>query len=270
MSSTVLPILDEQPGKLPGCDVIYRPSGQAAEYAAIAVNPYRGCGHGCTYCYVPPMLHISPAEFHSGATPKKDFLSRLQRDAEKCRAAGITEQVLLCFTTDPYHPGDTTLTRQTIEILGEHGLGVCTLTKGGMRALRDLDLFRPERDAFATTLTSLDEEVSQCWEPHAASPEDRVAALKAFHEAGIFTWVSLEPTLNAEASLAIVRTTHQFVDLYKIGKLNYRKSSEDWRSYTERIVDLCQELDVKYHIKRDLSEFLPAGQANFKREQQRH
>jgi DNA repair photolyase len=177
MSSAGLPILDGQPGQLPGCDVIYRPSGQAAEYAAIAVNPYRGCGHHCTYCYVPAMVRISPVEFHAGATPKKDFIARLKRDAEKCRAAGITEQVLLCFTTDPYHPGDTTLTRQTIAILREHGLGFCTLTKGGSRALRDLDFFRPERDAFATTLTSLDETVSQRWEPHAAPPEDRIAAL---------------------------------------------------------------------------------------------
>lgn len=68
---------------------------------------------------------------------------------------------MLSSTTDPYHPGDTTLTRQALEVLLAHGLGTCTLTKGGTRALRDLDLFRPDRDAFASTLTSLDDEFSR-------------------------------------------------------------------------------------------------------------
>jgi DNA repair photolyase len=78
-----------------------------------------------------------------------------------------------------------------MEILREYNLGFCALTKGGTRALRDLDLFRPDRDAFASTITSLDEATSLHWEPNAALPADRITALKAFHDAGIFTWVSL-------------------------------------------------------------------------------
>jgi DNA repair photolyase len=50
---------------------------------------------------------------------------------------------MLNFTSDPYHPGDTSLTRAALEILIEYGLGFCTLSKGGTRALRDIDLFRP-------------------------------------------------------------------------------------------------------------------------------
>jgi DNA repair photolyase len=52
------------------------------------------------------------------------------------------------------------------------------------------------------------------------TPDDRINALKAFHERGIFTWVSLEPTLDVEASLALVEATHSFVDLYKVGRAN--------------------------------------------------
>jgi DNA repair photolyase len=132
----------------------------------------------------------------------------LRTEASKYQAAGITEQVLLSFSTDPYHPGDTTPTRQTIEILTKHGLGFCTLTKGGTRALRDIDLFRRDRDAFAATLTSLDDHFSRKWESNAPLPGDRIAALKRFHDAGIFTWVSIEPVLDIEASLAVVEATH--------------------------------------------------------------
>jgi hypothetical protein len=97
----------------------------------------------------------------------------------------------------------------------EHGLAFRVLTKAGTRAWCDHDLYRPDRDAFASTLTSLDERFSRKWERSAAPPSDRIDALKAFHERGIFTWVSLEPTLDVEASLAIVEATHAFVDLYK-------------------------------------------------------
>jgi hypothetical protein len=246
-------------------DVIYEPKGQAGEYAARACNPYDGCGHRCRYCYVPAVRHITREQFDVGAFPRKDFLGRLVRDAQRCEAAGITEQVMLSFTTDPYHPGDTSLTRATLAVLGAHGLGFCTLTKGGTRALRDLDLFRPHRDAFASTLTSLDDGFSRKWEPAAALPADRLAALRAFHERGIFTWVSLEPTLDVGSSLAIVEATHSFVDLYKVGRANYLGAlsrETDWRDYTLRMVDLLQRVGVKHYIKRDLQEHLPAGYHN--------
>ena len=145
------------------------------------------------------------------------------------------------------------------------------MTKGGSRALRDLDLFRHDRDAFACTLTSLDESFSQKWEAKAAPPADRIATLKAFSDAGIFTWVSLEPTLDVEASLAIVEATHGFVDLYKVGRANYLKEithTTDWRDYTLRMIDLLNRLDARHYIKKDLQPFLPAGYPNPLRVQQ--
>lgn len=211
-------------------------------------------------------------EFDAGAVPRKDFERLLIRDAKKYQAAGITEQVMLSFTTDPYHRGDTSLTRRTLEVLRDHGLGFCTLTKGGTRALRDLDLFRPDRDAFACTLTSLDPEFSAKWERNASPPADRIAALRAFHHAGIFTWVSLEPTLDVEASLAIVRATHHMVDLYKVGRVNYLPMTRttDWRDYTLRMADLLLEVKAFHYIKRDLQRFLPAGHYNPLRWAQHH
>ena len=180
---------------------------------------------------------------------------------------------MLSFTSDPYHPGDTTPTRETLITLIEHGMGICTLSKGGTRALRDLDLFRPHRDAYAATLTSLDDAFSSKWERGAPLPGDRIAALRAFHEHGIFTWTSLEPTLDIEASLAIVRATHEFVDLYKVGKANYLKAitkTTDWQGYTERMIELLTRLGKAHYIKQDLQPYLPPGYHNPLRVPQYH
>jgi DNA repair photolyase len=180
---------------------------------------------------------------------------------------------MLSFTTDIYNPSNTSITRACLETIQDHGMAICPLTKGGRRALADLDLFRPSRDAFASTLTSLDDSFSLKWESRAALPGDRIQTLKRFHDAGIFTWVSLEPTLDVESSLAIVKATHEFIDLFKIGKANYLKgitSTTDWRTYTLRMIDLCAKLGVAHYIKKDLQPFLPNGYKNPLRVSQHH
>jgi DNA repair photolyase len=255
-----------------GCSIIYAPKGQAGEYAPLATNPYRGCGHGCCYCYVPGVIRMDRPDFDAQAAPRQNFLQSLRDDALKYQRAGIAEQVMLSFTTDPYNPLDTSLTRGTLETLTTFGLGFCTLTKGGLRATVDIDLFRPNRDAFASTMTSLDDRFSKKWERNAALPGDRMEALRRFHERGIFTWVSLEPTLDLEASLAIVDATHHFVDLYKVGRVNYLPMTKttDWESYTLKMIDKLQALGKAHYIKRDLQPYLPADYPNPLRVQQHH
>ncbi len=257
---------------LKNCSIIYAPAGQAGEYAPLATNPYRGCGHGCAYCYVPAVLRMTRPDFDAGANPRENFLAALKKDAMKYRALGSSEQVMLSFTTDPYHPGDNALTRDVLKELAAHGLGFCTLTKGGARALRDIDLFRPARDAFASTLTSIDDSFSKKWERNAALPVDRIETLRKFHARGIFTWVSLEPTLNVESSLQLVRETHEFVDLFKIGRANYLPMTKntDWENYTHRMIELCTKLGVKHYIKKDLQGYLPEGYHNPRYIQQHH
>jgi DNA repair photolyase len=255
-----------------GCNIIYAPKGQAGEYAPLATNPHRGCGHQCLYCYVPRVTKQDRKQFDAGAVPRRDFLAALRKDAQKYQAASVREQVMLSFTTDPYNPTDTSLTRPTLETLIEHGLGFCTLTKGGTRALVDADLFRPDRDAFAATLTSLDDRISRKWEKQAAMPSDRIAALRTMHDRGIFTWVSLEPTLDVDASIAIVEETHRFVDLFKVGRVNYLPMTRttDWASYTLRMLDVLNRVGARSYIKRDLQPFLPAGYPNPVRVPQHH
>lgn len=265
-------VVNEDGVSIKGCSNIYAPKGQAGEYSALASNPFRGCGHGCVYCYVPKVLNMDRKEFDAGAVTRAAFVDGLEKDARKYQKAGITEQVMISFTSDPYHPFDTTTTRWAWEVLQQRGLAICALTKGGTRALRDIDLWRPSRDAFASTLTSLDDRWSQKWERGAALPGDRLQALRTFHERGIFTWVSLEPTIDIEASLAIVDATHEFVDLYKVGRVNYLPITKttDWNDYTVRMIDKLQALGKADYIKKDLQRYLPQGYHNPLRVPQHH
>jgi len=242
--------------------MLYIPKGRAREYAPLAVNHYRGCGHGCVYCYVPTIPPYKFAEcpraaFHSDPAPRRNAVAQLAADCRKSPGQG--ERVLLSFTCDPYQPIDAEyrLTRQVIETLHQAGYQVQVLTKGGTRALCDLDLFGPG-DAFAATMTLLSPEHSEKWEPGAALPEDRIEALRQFHHAGIPTWVSLEPVLNPASALEIIRRTHPFVDLFKVGTLNHHPLAQriDWRQFAVDVVHLLESLGKEFYIKRDLAAFL--------------
>jgi DNA repair photolyase len=157
---------------------------------------------------------------------------------------------MLSFTTDPYHPGDNMLTREVLKMLQRYGLGICVLTKGGRRALRNLDLFRPGRDAFASTLTCLDRVISRKWERNAALPADSIQTLQTFHGAAIFTWVSLEPVLDTEATLEIIRQANTFVDFYKVGRANYIDLTQtvDWKQFAHDVLRVLAEAGAPHYI----------------------
>lgn len=221
-------------------------------------------------CYVPLITKQDRVEFNAGSVVRTSYMEKLKADAKKYKALGVTEQVMLSFTTDPYPPAHHETTREALKVLREAGLGFCTLTKGGTRALRDLDLFRSDRDAFATTMTSTDPVFSKKWESGAADPDDRMKALKTFHDAGIFTWVSLEPTLNAQSSLEIVKRTHEFVDHFKVGRVNYLGLTQttNWEDYTHKMMELMKSLGQSHYFKKDLQKYLPEGYYNPLRVQQ--
>ena len=80
------------------------------------------------------------------------------------------------------------------------------------------------------------------------------------------------PTLDIEASLAIVEATHGFVDLYKVGRVNYLPMTKttDWRDYTLRVLDTLNRVNARHYIKKDLQPFLPSGYPNPLRVPQHH
>lgn len=237
--------------------VIYEPAGRAEEYSKLALNIYKGCNFGCEYCFGPSTLRREKEDFHKNIELRKDFLRKLELDCIKLK--DTKERVLLCFVTDPYNDTDLELklTREVIRLFKVYNIPFHVLTKGGMRAARDFDLYK-KGDAFASTLTFLDEKKSKLWEPKAAPPVDRLNALKLAHSKGIETWVSLEPVVDVNESLAIIKTTAPYVDLFKVGKLNYHPlaATIDWRKFGYEAIELLEKLGKAYYIKNDLRDLL--------------
>lgn len=239
--------------------LIYETRGRAQEYCKLALNHYAGCGHGCIYCYAPDVVHKNRGEFHSGVRVRCTA-DDIKKDAIKAKAAGMSGDVLLSFTTDPYQPidKDTRLTRQAIILLQETGFKVVVLTKAGDLARRDFDILRPGIDTFATTLTCFTTEYSKKWEPHAGLPAVRLNCLYDAKSRGIKTWVSCEPVIYPQETIRLIGIAADFTDHFKIGTMNYHPHGKtiDWKSFAERIVDLQPKVGRPFYLKKDLARYL--------------
>jgi len=113
-----------------------------------------------------------------------------------------------------------------------------------------------------STLTFMDEEKSRWWEPGASLPEDRLATLKALHDAGIRTLASFEPVIDPAESLRLIERTLQdnSVDHYKIGKLNNYKGmdkDQDWQGFLREVIALPRPAGKQIYIKKCLWELAP-------------
>ena len=247
--------------------IIYIPSKRAAEYADFALNLFNSCSFGCKYCYVPAVLHKDRSAFHNTSEFRKDVLLKAEHDAQLAEG----RSVLLCFTCDCYQDieQESQLTRKVMEIFNRYSVNWIALTKGGSRAIRDFDLYKPG-DSFGSTLTFTSSDDSRKWEPNAAIPMNRIAALNYAHKQGIKTWVSMEPVLDPEQTLELISVTHEFVDLYKVGKLNsdncrgseyYEELKQieriiDWKTFGERAETLLKGHGKQYYIKADLKRMM--------------
>ena len=244
------------------CNVIYETKGKAREYCELAANLYRGCSHGCIYCYAPSATYRQREDFYNNVTPRSNILKQLEKDAVELQRSGETRSVLLSFTTDPYQKLDVKekLTRNAIKILHSHNLKVTILTKGGRRSERDFDLLssRPELSSYGVTLVFSDESLRQEIEPGAAPTQERITALEVAHCLGIHTWASFEPVWTAEQSLELMKEAMDYIDFFKIGKLNYNPQSKnvDWKQFAQDAIKLMKDNNKNYYIKDDLRKFL--------------
>lgn len=244
--------------------VIYRPAGMALEYAPLACNLYRGCQHGCRYCYAPNCLFMSRERFHAAATPRSCVLEVLRSEAPKHR--GTDKRLLLCFTSDPYQPAEEEygVTRQAIEILIGHEIPFQVLTKGGLRATRDFDLLQAGDGWFATSLVFLDDTDREYWEPGAASVRSRIDAIQQAHDLGIRTWVSVEPVIDPRQALELIRELTPIVDGWKVGRLNHHPLAKtiDWRTFAAELVEVLEQTGREYLMKESLQPYLPLPHAS--------
>jgi DNA repair photolyase len=234
---------------------IYPPDGKAGEYSRWALNLYRGCTHGCFYCYGPGAAFRSQKDFFADPVEMKNVLSKLDRDRHVFKAEGHTGPVLLSFLSDPYQPveTETRLTRRAIELLKDAGISVNILSKAGLRATRDFDLLDPN-DWVGTTLTFSNESQSLKEEPKAGTPMERVEYLRTAKERGLKTWVSIEPIVDPVQALQMIEMTMLYCDHFKIGKLNYNKIERgerrektkkthdaiDWNRFLRKTIDTLE------------------------------
>jgi DNA repair photolyase len=169
-----------------------------------SVNPYRGCEHGCIYCFARPThaYHdLSPGlDFESRLFAKPDAAALLR--AELSRPAYRVRPMALGTNTDPYQPIEAKwrITRSVLEVLAEtsHPL---TITTKSDRVVRDIDILAPMAKrslaCVALSVTSLTPAISRTLEPRAPSAAKRLAAVRALSEAGIPTMVAIAPVVPA-------------------------------------------------------------------------
>jgi DNA repair photolyase len=169
-----------------------------------SINPYRGCEHGCIYCFA------RPTHAYLGLSPGQDFEAQLFAKpkaasllASELRRPGYkVKPMALGTNTDPYQPieGRYQITREILKVLRDFRHPVSIVTKSN-RVLRDLDILSEMASMnlarVAISVTSLDRKISRSMEPRAPTPERRLEALKELSSAGVPTAVMAAPLVPA-------------------------------------------------------------------------
>jgi len=240
------------------------------EYADWTINHVIGCMHGCNYpCYAMRMAKRFGwvKDYEDWRTPRivSNALELLEKEIPKFKSD--INCVHLCFMSDPFMydfekkqlvPEVKELTLKIIEKLNSEGIKVSTLTKG-FYPDEILDKKRFSKDnEYGITLVSLDDDFKNKYEPFASNYRQRICSLKKLSQAGLKTWVSIEPyptpDLGGSAlELELILDKIEFVNKIIFGKLNYsrltKNNLEFYRKMALKIISFCNENNIKYHIK---------------------
>ncbi|TAL97399.1 MAG: PA0069 family radical SAM protein [Paraburkholderia sp.] len=168
----------------------------------VSLNPYRGCEHGCIYCFARPThsyLGLSPGlDFESRIYAKINAAALLERELSK--KSYVPEPIALGVNTDAWQPVERNLglTRSVIQVLHDRGHPFAAITKSSLIE-RDLDLLAPMaargQVMAAITITTLDADIARTLEPRAATPARRLRTIKTLSEAGVPVGVSIAPVI---------------------------------------------------------------------------
>lgn len=186
-----------------------------------ALNPYRGCGHACVYCYAPSVIRWDRGKWGDEVEVKIN-LPRILSKELRTKKKGV---VGLGTVTDPYQPAEKNyeITRRCLELLLMHDFPVCIQTKSSL-VLRDIDLLKRFSSLeVGITLTTLDDGVGEKMEPGASPVSERLRALLELGNNGINTWVFLGPVMpyitDADAlvdAIAAVKPGYVLVDKLRL------------------------------------------------------
>lgn len=167
-----------------------------------SINPYRGCEHGCIYCYARPAhsyVNLSPGlDFETKIFYKVDAAKLLEKEISKPKY--ICKTIMLGSNTDPYQPAEATLkvTRSILEVLNNYNHPVAIITKGTLIE-RDIELLstmaKRNLAKVAITITTLNPNLKRILEPRAADPRARLRIIRQLTQAGIPVRVMSAPMI---------------------------------------------------------------------------
>lgn len=184
-----------------------------------SVNPYRGCEHGCVYCFARPShsyLDLSPGlDFETRLFAKHNAAELLR--AELARPGYVPEPIALGINTDGWQPIERRreISRACLQVLAETRHPLSIVTKSVL-VLRDLDLLVPMAEQglvqVMVSVTTLDNRLSAKLEPRAAAPHTRLKTIAALHEAGVPVGMLVAPVIPAITDMqleAILEAGHE-------------------------------------------------------------
>lgn len=232
------------------------------EYGDYTMNHVLGCTHGCKYpCYafLQKKRFGQVASYEEWLEPYLVSNTLEILDKEIPRLKSKIKSVQLCFTTDPFmynYNEIETMSLAAIKKLNDAEIKCTILTKG----LLPIILADYSKDnEYGITFISLDESYRERVEPGAAPYQKRLASLKALHDQGCKTWVSVEPypTPNLiEQDLISILEAIAFTDKIIFGRTNYSKEITSYKQnkpfYNEQaaiVIKFCEERHIAYHIK---------------------
>ena len=168
-----------------------------------SINPYRGCAHGCVYCYARPAhayMNLSPGlDFETKLFYKPEAGRLLERELRK--PSYVPQQIHIGGNTDPYQPieKDLHLTRDVLEVLLRFRHPASIITKGAALMLRDLDLFEQLAGLgllrVAVSITSFDDELKRTLEPRTSSGRQRLRLIRELTRIGVPVSVMAAPMI---------------------------------------------------------------------------
>jgi DNA repair photolyase len=186
-----------------------------------SLNPYMGCAHRCTFCYVRAFEQRAdrPADDRYGTSIRVKVNVAQVLDQELSRPGWAREEVVIGAATDPYQPaeGRYRLTRACIRVLAAHRTPFGIITRGPL-VVRDIDVLgaaaRRAPVSVSFSIPTLDREVWRTTEPSTAPPVQRLRALRRLREAGIRVGVAMAPILpglsdSPESMAAVVRAARE-------------------------------------------------------------
>lgn len=227
-----------------------------------SINPYRGCEHGCVYCYARPthcyLGHSAGLDFETKLYAKSNAAALLE--AELAKPSYRAETIALGANTDPYQPieRERRITRTVLETLARANHPVGIVTKSAL-VVRDIDILAPMAAKglakVAISVTSLDRKVARAMEPRAATPPRRLEVIRQLAAAGIpvmamvapivpgLTDHEIEPILDAvkdagacDAGYVLLRLPLEIKDLFR------EWLREEFPGRADRVISLLQSM----------------------------